>query len=69
MTFSVTQSIERTASVSADSVSDALTLAKQKFEKQFGYMENVTYTVRQLMPMPDMAAEAVPTRELKRSDR
>lgn len=67
MTFEVTQEMRRTASVSADSASDALTIAKQKFDKQFGYMGNITYTVRLLMPMPDMAAEM--PKEVRKIDR
>jgi hypothetical protein len=69
-TFEITQSIKRTASVSADSISDALTLAKQKFEKPFGYAEDITYMIRQFMPMPDMAAETPQReREIRKLDR
>ena len=65
MVFEVTQEIKRTASVRAESDSDALTLAKQEFEKRFHFSELVTYTVRPVnLPMTEMAAE-----ELRRADK
>lgn len=54
MTYEVTQQIKRVGSFTAESDSEALTLAKHKFSKQIGYMEEVTYTVRpMLLPSPD----------------
>ena len=62
-TFEVTQVVRRTATVHGDSISDALTLAKEKFEKPFGYMELATYTVQQLMPMPEGASAGMQREE------
>lgn len=57
MTYEVTQQTKRVGSFTAESDSEALTLAKQKFAKPYGYFEEVVYTVR---PVVLSLAEASP---------
>jgi len=61
VTFEVTQEIRRVGTFNAESDSDALTLAKQKFAKQFGYIEDVRYTVRPILEKGYEAPSEVPT--------
>jgi hypothetical protein len=59
MVFEVTQQIIRTGSFTADSPSDALTLARQKFEKPYGYAEHVSFRVQPIIETLGKAAEAL----------
>jgi len=57
VTFEVTQEIKRVGTFNAESDSEALVMAKQKFAKQFGYGEEVRFTVRPI-GAPQVFAES-----------
>jgi len=46
VTFEVTQEIKRVGTFNAESDSEALVMAKQKFAKSFGYIEDIRYTIK-----------------------